>query len=193
MGLEDAVAEEGTFLAESPLSPLRYRSIRWINQLRLSYDALTYRWQSWVLGFDGNAQVTLLRDLLGEVSPGRFAAVLIGSWALVLLPVALGLLRRRETQPLSSLDRGFLKVCERLAAAGYPRLAGESATRYAARVSAQCPAWSRPLTELSGMYTELAYGAPSGGTDSQSEQVFLRAVRQFRPRARDLGGHRGRG
>jgi transglutaminase-like putative cysteine protease len=175
-GLEDAVAGEGTFLSESPLSPLRYRSVRWINQLRLRYDALTYRWQSWVVGFDGNAQVTLLRDILGEVSAGRFAAVFIGSWILVLLPVALGLLRRRDTQPVSSLDRGYLKVCERLANLGYPRFTGESATQYAARVSADCPAWSGPLTELSNLYAELAYTRPAQRDARSCEQAFLKAV-----------------
>ena len=176
MGLEDAVAEEGTFLAESPLSPLRFRSIRWLNQLRLRYDALTYRWQSWVVGFDGNAQVTLLRDILGEVSAGRFAAVLVGSWALVLLPVALGLLRRRDTRPISKLDQAYLRICERLATLGYPRFTGESATQYADRVSAACPAWSQPLKELSGRYTELAYGAPSDHGNESPEREFHEAV-----------------
>jgi transglutaminase-like putative cysteine protease len=187
-GLEDAVAGEGTFLAESPLSPLRYRSIRWINQLRLRYDALTYRWQSWVLGFDGNAQVTLLRDILGEVSAGRFALVFIGSWALVLLPVALNLLRRRDTQPVSSLDRAFLKVGKRLETLGYPRITGESVSQYAARLSAVCPQWSQPLTELSRLYSELAYCDPSHWDEGSNEQAFLKAAKRFRPRASDLGG-----
>lgn len=186
MGLEDALAEEGTFLAESPLSPLRYRSIRWLNQLRLRYDALTYRWQSWVVGFDGVAQVNLLRDFLGDINAGRFAAVFIGSWVVLLLPVALGLFRRRDTKPLSKIDRGFLKVCERLAALGYPRLGGETASQYAERVGAECPAWSQRLTELSGLYTELAYSTPSKRDEKEIEQSFIGAARAFRPRLRDL-------
>jgi hypothetical protein len=190
MGLEDAVAEEGTFLAESPLSPLRFRSVRWINQLRLRYDALTYRWQSWVVGFDGNAQFSLLRDVLGEVSAGRFAAVLIGTWALVLLPIALGLLRRRDTRPISKLDRAYLRACDRLAALGYPRFTGESATQYAARVSSACPAWSQPLKELSGLYTEVAYGEPAGHGSNNSERLFHEAVGRFRPSLKDLPGAR---
>jgi len=181
MGLEEAVASEGTFLSDSPLSPLRYRSIRWINQLRLRYDALTYQWQSWVVGFDGEVQFQLLRDVFGEVSAGRFAAALIGTWALVLLPVAISLLRRRETRPQRPLDREYLKVCERLASLGYPRYAGESATDYADRVSAQCPDWAEPLSRLTRLYTELAYQTPASAA---SEQQFHRALRQFRPRKR---------
>ncbi|MEE4277879.1 MAG: DUF3488 and transglutaminase-like domain-containing protein, partial [Halieaceae bacterium] len=76
-GLEQALAEEGSFLADSLLSPLRFRGVNWINDLRLSYDALTYRWQSWVTGFDGEAQLDLLKKLLGEVSPTRSMLLLL--------------------------------------------------------------------------------------------------------------------
>jgi transglutaminase-like putative cysteine protease len=179
MGLEEAVAAEGTFLSDSPLSPLRYRSIRWINQLRLRYDALTYQWQSWVVGFDGQVQFQLLRDVFGEISAGRFAAALIGTWALVLLPVAISLLRRREIRPQRPLDREYLKVCERLANLGYPRHAGESAADYAARISRECPDWAESFNRLTGLYTELAYQTP---VSAASEQQFHQALRQFRPR-----------
>jgi transglutaminase-like putative cysteine protease len=179
MGLEEAVAAEGTFLSDSPLSPLRYRSIRWINQLRLRYDALTYQWQSWVVGFDGEVQFQLLRDVFGEVSAARFAAALIGTWALVLLPVAISLLRRRETRPQRPLDREYLKVCERLGNLGYPRQAGESAADYAARISRECPDWAESFNRLTRLYTELAYQTP---VSAASEQQFHQALRQFRPR-----------
>ncbi len=56
-GLEEAMASEGSFLAAAPLSPLRYRNIPLLNLLRLRYDALTYRWQSWVVGFDSEQQL----------------------------------------------------------------------------------------------------------------------------------------
>ena len=182
MGLEEAVAAEGTFLADSPLSPLRYRSVAWINQLRLRYDALTYRWQSWVVGFDGQVQFKLLRDVFGEVSAGRFAAALIGTWALVLLPVAISLLRKRDTKPQRPLDKLYLQLCERLEKLGYPRMTGESAVHYAERVSQQCPEWADELQRLSTAYTNLAYAAPAGTPDPAPEQAFSRAVQKFKPR-----------
>jgi transglutaminase-like putative cysteine protease len=185
MGLEDAVAEEGTFLAESPLSPLRYRSIRWLNQLRLRYDALTYRWQSWVVGFDGKVQFDLLRDVFGEVSAGRFAAALIGAWALVLIPVALSLLRKRDTRPRRPLDREYLRVCDRLEAAGYPRRAGESAAHYATRISQACPAWAAPLEQITALYNTCSYEGLSSEETSEVAKSFYRAARGFRPRRCD--------
>ena len=76
------------------LSPLRYRSIDWINAARLRYDALTYQWQAWVVNFNSEQQYTLLNDLFGEISPKKFVVVLLGTWALVLLPVGLSLMMR---------------------------------------------------------------------------------------------------
>ena len=187
MGLEDAVAGEGTFLSDSPLSPLRYRSIRWVNQLRLQYDALTYRWQSWVVGFDGKVQFELLRDVFGEVTAGRFAAVFIATWALVLAPVAFSLLRTRERRPQSPLDRAYLAFCERLAKLGYPRRTGESTSHYAARVSQDCPAWAEQLDNITKLYNACVYQPPAVQQTSETEKRFYRAVKGFRPRRRDAG------
>ncbi|MFK7734172.1 MAG: transglutaminaseTgpA domain-containing protein, partial [Pseudomonadales bacterium] len=87
-GLERAMADEGSFLSDAPLSALQYRNIPLINRLRLEYDALTYRWQSWVVGFNSEEQFDLLTRWMGQVTAAKFAAVLIGSWVLVLVPVA---------------------------------------------------------------------------------------------------------
>ncbi|HEY7775671.1 MAG TPA: DUF3488 and transglutaminase-like domain-containing protein, partial [Kineobactrum sp.] len=64
-GLEQALVTEGSFLANSPLSLLRYRGVGWVNMVRLRYEALTYRWQSWVVGFNSERQYQLLEDLFG--------------------------------------------------------------------------------------------------------------------------------
>ncbi|MDH3971545.1 MAG: DUF3488 and transglutaminase-like domain-containing protein, partial [Gammaproteobacteria bacterium] len=64
-GLEAAMQAEGSFLSEAPLSALRYRNIPFLNLLRLRYDALTYRWQSWIVGFNSERQFNLLRDIFG--------------------------------------------------------------------------------------------------------------------------------
>ena len=81
-GLEAAMESEGSFLDATPLSPLRYRSIPLLNLMRLRYDALTYRWQSWVVGFDSEQQLDLLHSFFGEISGRVFATVysVAGRW-----------------------------------------------------------------------------------------------------------------
>ena len=183
-GLERAMAEEGSFLIDSPLSPLRYRSVAWLNMLRLRYDALTYRWQSWVVGFDSDQQFQLLQNVFGELNARKFAVMLIGSWALVLVPVALSLLRKRNTHELSTIDRYYLRFCDRLARAGISREPGEAPDRYSARAAAVMPAAATTLHEIAGLYNRLAYADANLSAVERSGllQQFKRAVRQFRPR-----------
>jgi len=184
-GLEEAVQTEGSFLAESPLSPLRYRSVPFINLLRLRYDALTYRWQSWVAGFDNERQFDLLHEWFGEISTRMFATVLLGSWALVLIPVAISLLRRRDTREPSPLDKDYLLFCERLARLGVERRKGESPGDFARRAAAALPDIAAQLRRITGMYNELAYARNAGGAPPEpAVQEFSRAVRQFRPERR---------
>lgn len=185
-GLEEAVAAEGTFLAESPLSPLRFRSVNWVNQLRLRYDALTYRWQSWVVGFDSEQQFRFLQNLLGEVSGRRFAMVLLATWGLALALIAINLLRRPRIHRLSLLDRKYLAACDRLAALGLARETGEAPRRYAERVAQARPDWAGAFGEITDLYCDLAYadGDGSGSSDEDRLGRFLRAVREFRPRGR---------
>ncbi|KAA1193880.1 DUF3488 domain-containing protein [Pseudohalioglobus sediminis] len=175
-GLEQAIAEEGTFLADSPLSPLRYRSINLVNQLRLRYDALTYRWQSWVVGFNAETQFELLQRWFGGVDARKFALFILGSFALVLVPVALSLLLRRRTNALSKLDRLYLQFCARLARMGVTREPGESPAAYARRAQRSVPRLADRIDAITGDYQRLAYAGEA--QDKAALARFARAVRE---------------
>jgi hypothetical protein len=172
------MASEGSFLAAAPLSPLRYRGIPLLNQLRLRYDALTYRWQSWVVGFDSEQQFDLLHTLFGEISTRVFATLLLGSWALVLIPVAISLFLRRDTHPTSALDKHYRLFCERMAGLGLERAPGEPPGQFAQRAIEALPAFSEPLQRITELYNALAY---AGASDKAALAKFTRAVKRFRP------------
>jgi transglutaminase-like putative cysteine protease len=178
MGLEEAIASEGSFLAAAPLSPLRYRGIPLLNQLRLRYDALTYRWQSWVVGFDSDQQFDLLHGFFGEISARIFATLLLGSWALVLIPVAISLFVRRDTRPADPLDIHYRLFCERMALLGLVRAPGETPSQFLARSEEALPAFADTLQHITALYTSLAY---AGARDEAALTKFVRAVNQFKP------------
>lgn len=180
-GLERAMASEGSFLADAPLSALQYRNIPLINRMRLEYDALTYRWQSWVVGFNSEEQFDLLHTVLGQVTAAKFAAVLIGSWVLVLVPVAITLFRRREVRVLRAEDKAYRQFCDRLAKAGVPRDAGETPQAYAERAAEAFPGLADRVLAITRMYTQLAY-APAP-VDSGLVREFEKAVADIRPRS----------
>lgn len=181
-GLERAIASEGSFLSDAPLSALKYRSIPLINRLRLEYDALTYRWQSWVVGFNSEEQFDLLHRWFGQVTAAKFAAVLIGSWVLVLVPVAIALFRKREVRVLRAEDKAYRRFCDRLAKAGLQREVGETPEAFGARAAAALPAMADRVMAVTRMYAELAY-APVG-SDSELVREFEKAVAGVRPSLR---------
>lgn len=179
-GLERALAAEGSFLSDSPLSLMHFRGVAWVNTLRLRYDALTYRWQSWVIGFNRDRQFEFLNNVFNGISARKFLLVLIGTWLLVLLPVAFNLLYRRETKRVMPHDKYYQQFCDRLAALGFVRMTGETAADYGGRVCRAVPSMAPEIREITGLYSELAYAAP----DTQGVptlQKLKRAVASFRP------------
>src|SRR5690606_22338397 len=139
-GLEQAL-QEGEFLGNSPLSANRYRDIDLLNRLRLQLDSVNYSWTRWVLNYRDDTQSDLLRRLLGEVTPWRVGAFLLGGGALVLIVVAAGLLGRGRTAPLPPEQKLYRRLCALLARRGYPRPAGMAPGNYAQWVLAQQPQW----------------------------------------------------
>jgi transglutaminase-like putative cysteine protease len=186
-GLEQAVSREGSFLSDSPLSPLRFRGISWVNNVRLQYDALTFQWQKWVIGFNGEQQFEFLQRFMGRASARKFAMIILGSFALVLIPVALVLLFRRPTRQLGPLQRDYLVFCDRLEQKGVGRLPGETPDAFAARAAEEMPDIAAQVRKVTRMYNQLAYSA---GLDPLRRQAIQR---EFRQAARRIGRREARG
>jgi transglutaminase-like putative cysteine protease len=183
-GLEEAMASEGSFLSTVLMSPARYRSIPVLNLLRLRYDALTYRWQTWVVGFDSERQFNLLRSFFGETTAKAFAIVLLGSWALVLLPVAMSLFRAPDIEPVRPLAKHYRIFCKRLARLDLIRRPGETPGQFAQRVEKELPDYTEQLWQITDLYNQLAYADTqrSAGNAAQNLQHFARVISRFRPK-----------
>ncbi len=181
LGLEQAVAGEGSFLANSPLSPLRYRGVNWVNMLRLRYDAWTYRWQSWVVGFNSDQQYRLLQDLFGTVRARTFVIIVLASGALVLLPVAWLLLGRHRRRPPDPAERLYLAFCARLARRGLTRGRGEGPRDFCRRVAGTDPALGQWAEEFTAGFEELAYASSGANDGARAQLKGLRRLLQQMP------------
>jgi transglutaminase-like putative cysteine protease len=182
-GLEQAMASEGSFLAAAPLSALRYRNIPLLNMLRLRYDALTYRWQSWVVGYNNEQQFDLLQRFFGEISTRMFATLLLGSWALVLVPVAISLFRKKDTHPTSPMDTSYRLFCQRMARLGLVRNLEETPDQFAQRAADALPGYAARVRDITDMYTTLAYANTQVGDGLYVRTLgkFRRTVARFKP------------
>jgi transglutaminase-like putative cysteine protease len=172
MSLADLFNDEEGFLADSPLSLIRFRDFRLVNWIVLNRDYLDYAWATWVLGYDSR-QVEILERLLGKVSTARLGLLLMVAAAISLLPYLLIRLinrRRNKPDPRDALIRLF---CEKMARSGVPRKTGEGIRDFAQRIAAKWPQVEKQVMEIANSYIIQRY-------DDQAPQQIVELRRMVR-------------
>ena len=169
--------ELGITAAAPAGAPLLMRGgLGWLKGLRNDWDALTNRWNQWVLGYNPERQLEML-SRLGMKQPSWEAMTVTLFWSVggMLLLIALWLLRglRRE----DAVQRAWLRFCNKLARKGLKRAGSEGPLDYAGRVSRRLPASETSVRAIAGLYVELRYGAAA---DAGSLARLKHLVRDFR-------------
>jgi transglutaminase-like putative cysteine protease len=163
--------------AGEPLPMLIRADWTWLRDLRYRWDALANGWNQWVLGYNPQRQVELLRSL-GMSSPDWQSMTAVLAVACGLLMLALtgwALLQRQRSDPaLAAWNRLSRKLRRR----GLARRPWEGPRQYAARVGAALPRRADEVTALAVSYEDLRYAAGRGGITLQN---FRRRVAAFSP------------
>lgn len=156
-GLEQALAPDENFLADSPMSALRYRHLAWLNSIRMNWDNLNYGWQRWVLGYQGQQQL----QVLGRWFSGFQAPVFAGGALVILGLLALWLFKpwRRESDSQLRLFNGFERL---LARHGLRRHQGEGAQAFALRAAQRFPAQAEAIEAFAREFEAQRYAGVSG-------------------------------
>lgn len=159
-GLEEAVSDEQSFLADSPLSLLRYRNIGWLNTVRQGWDNLNYGWQRWVLGYQGEQQLQLLQRWFGRMDSQVLLLALVGGGGLLLGLLALFLFKpwRREQDPQL---RQFLRFERLLARHGLQRLPAEGPRAFALRAASELPEQREAISRFAQVFEAQQYAHAS--------------------------------
>ena len=177
-GLEQALSGEQSFLADSPFSPLRYRQLAWLNQLRLGWDNLNYGWQRWVLGYQGTQQLQLLQRWFGRMDGQVLVLAMVGGGGLLLGLLALYLFKpwRREHDPLLSQYRRFERLLGRH---GLVREPAEGPRAFAERAARQLPAQAVAIWAFFAAFEAQQYGLVA--VDARTLAQRLRELRRDLP------------
>ena len=133
MSLADMFGNEDGFLADSPLSLIRFRNFRLVNWFILQRDYFDYAWATWVLGYD-QQQVEFLKRLLGKVSAFRLSLLFLVAAGISLLPYLVKRLINRQRVKPDPRDALIQLFCEKMARAGLPRRTGEGILDFARRI-----------------------------------------------------------
>jgi len=156
MSLADLFGDEDWFLADTPLSLVRFRNFGMVNWMRLQLDYLDYAWGTWVLGYD-KRQFEVLTQLLGRVDPVRLGLLFAAAGIITLLPyLVVRLVRRRREKP-DPRDALIRLFCARMARADLPRRNGEGILDFARRIGAERPALASEVLAIATAYVNLRY------------------------------------
>lgn len=174
-GLEQAVGNE-EFLADTPLSPSRYRHLAWLNSVRFQMDALNYQWTRWVVNYRDDTQRQVLGKLLGEVNTSRLLLLVAGVGGITLAVVAIALMRTRQRARLSAEQRLYQRFCRAMARRGYPPAAGMAPRTYIRWLADRRPEWAF-LDELGRAFEALQYRPLTPVQRRALQQRLRRCVR----------------
>lgn len=129
-----------------------------LGRLRQWGDYVDFQWQTWVLGYNSQSQMSLLRQLLGSVSPLRIALALLAGITLLLGLYTLFLLSRDRGYRQSPMEREFWRLHQRVASlTGVPLETGITPAQLAERIAERWPRAAEPARQWALQYQQALY------------------------------------
>lgn len=175
LGIDAAIAVGGAGMSGA-FTTVQALNATWIG-LRDGWEAVTYKWNQWVLGYSARRQAELLARMgLPDLGNGMLGAGLVLAVGAVVSITAVVLLRRRARHSDPAL-RLYDRFCARMARLGIGRGPSEGPLDFARRATSARPDLAAPIARITALYCDLRYGRAR-----QSEREDLqRAVASFRP------------
>lgn len=161
-GVDQLMQDESQLAETSLLSPLRLKRIQWLNRIRLSLDLLNHRWNRFVLNYDSDMQMELLKSWFGSSDQYTMILIMSGLILGLLLLVALIVIGLPKKGPYDKVDRRLFDVFKRLEKAGFKREPKETFSQLVQRINnqnenKQSVKAVAMLEELSKLYAQVKY------------------------------------
>ena len=140
-------------------------------------DAMSNRWNEWVLAYGGDQQRDFLRRIgLGELSATGIGLSLVGSaLGLILLVAGWMFWRYRPRDPVVA---AYARYCRQLARRGLVRGGAEGPWDFYQRVAEQRPLAADQARLITGLYASLRYHRQG---DSRRVKQLQQMVNRFHP------------
>jgi len=164
--------------ATDPLPFMVRGDYKWLQQVRLNWDSLSYTWNKWVLGYNPERQRHFLAQAgLDNATWRTLALILIAVSGLITLVLALFVLGKLRTKVRDPVKLAYQRFCAKLARKGLPRDPAEGPLVYAERLARVRPDLATAVAAITRLYVVLRYGAAAGANTALDE--LRRRVRQF--------------
>ncbi|MFW5734403.1 MAG: transglutaminase TgpA family protein [Oceanidesulfovibrio sp.] len=156
--------------------------------IQMAWDMVSFRWQTWVLGYDFQRQLSFLSRLGVDFRSMRGKAIVLVATLLCLVLAGAaysGMWGGARTPARDKSVALYERFTKKLARAGMARQAHEPPQAFADSVARSRPDLEQPVQAITNLYVQARYGPPDdGGEDHLAE--LERLVRDFRA---DRGGN----
>lgn len=173
-GLRRALSADEADLITGAFTLSGFSKMPLMNRLRYQLEALEYNWHRLVLGYDQEQQSAFLRNLLGEITPLRFALTLLACGVTLFGLVGLFLYWGGRSKVTDPGERAFRLFLKRLAALGYERQIGEGPRDFSHRVIASAPQLAAWVDLVVRNYERYAYEGNAAALPALRKAVYLR-------------------
>ena len=162
--------------SDAALPLLMRPQLEWLRGLRNNWDALTHKWNVWVLGYNPERQRDLMAYIgMRDADWRKLTAILFTVLGLfTVLLILWSLYRRERPDPVQS---AWLAFCRRLQDAGVTRAPHEGPRDFAERAAQGLPRAAPLIRDIAHRYLTLRYGIHASNGDVS---LFRRRVREAR-------------
>lgn len=175
-GLEQAVANEGTFL-QGQLNVHRFKQISWVNQLRAWSAMAEFAWQKWVLSYDRERQNNFLQSVLKLKNYQQGLYIIALSFVAFFLSVSIWLWWRMRPKPSSALVQAWRRLQQQGQRLQLPGEPSESIDQYMQRCSARWPQYQTQCRQIQELADAILYQPQTAQAASEGE--LITAIKQL--------------
>jgi len=160
-----------------PVPFMMRADLAWLKSMRYNWEALTNRWNLWVLGYNTDRQREFLARIGFSDADWRNLATMLLTTVGLIIVVLLAWSLKRLVRP-DPVQQLWLAFCRKLAAAGVERDPHEGPRDFTARAAQRFPHLASTIVAVGEHYIALRYGAVR---HDEELAEFKRSVREFRP------------
>ncbi len=181
-GLEQALAHEDSFMQGQLFSMQKYKSIAWLNQLRITVDSINYQWQRWVLSYDNQRQKGFLDKLLGFKNWQQSLYVIAASFVAFFLIASFLLWWKLRAAKPSVFMQAWLQLQKTGQNLGVEVKSGETAGQYCTRLAQAFPQHNEVIEQTAMQINALLYQPQAVQHAPAIEAAVIASIRDLSKR-----------
>lgn len=181
-GLEQALAHEDSFMQGQIFSMQKYKSIAWLNQLRITLDSINYQWQRWVLSYDNQRQKGFLEKILGFKHWQQSLYVIAASFIAFFLIASFLLWWKLRADKPSPFMQSWLQLQKTAQRLGVEAIMGETAGQYCERLAQAFPIHGDAISNTASQINSLLYQPQNPATTKANEEAVIQSIKELTKR-----------